>query len=432
MPSLSLPTVAALTPPEVDVKITVDYIEEIDYDEPVDLVGLTAMTFHAPRAYQIADEFRRRGKKTILGGIHAAFCSDEALTHFDSVMIGEAEDLWEEVLRDARDGRLKKIYSSPRRPDLSRLVIPRFDLLDYSRYLIPPFARTPCLPLQTTRGCPNTCGFCSVHPFLGNEIRKKPVAHVVREIEALKPSLVFFTDDNICADESYARELFTALIPLRIRWACQMSTTVLRTPALIDLAARAGCHETFVGIESINKESLKSARKGFNKVETYKEVFRRMKEAGILGQASFIFGLDQDTPDTLKDTIGTILGWDIKFLYIFMLVPLPGTRIHEQFKNEGRIVAADWSLYDAEHPVIAFKNMSARELEDLVWTSYQRFYSIPHIGRMAWRFKKQYITGFPRTNFFEDVYFQFTSRRAVRRRMSPWTMGSTIPHEKES
>lgn len=425
MPAITLPTIAGLTPKDIEVKIIDDYVEDINFDEDVDLVGITAMTCQAPRAYQIADEFRKRGKKTIMGGLHASFCTEEALQHFDSVLVGEAEDLWEKVIEDVKTNNLKRVYKSLQYSDLSRLVIPRFDLLNYNNYVIPPLSKTPCIPIQTTRGCPFQCDFCSVTAFLGNKIRKKPIEHVLKEIKTYFPSLIFFTDDNIGAEPDYARSLFAALTPLKIKWACFMSTTILKHPELIELAAKANCHETFVGIESISEDSLKLAHKGFNKVKEYKELFKRLKEAGILAQASFVFGLDGDTADSLRRTIDTVLDWDVKFLYIFILAPLPGTKIYQRLKSEGRIVSENWSLYDGRYSVLKFKGIDSKTLEEIMWMSYEKFYSIKNILQMAWRFKKQYILFFPRDNIFEDVFFQFRSRCAVKKRLSPLTHGLT-------
>ncbi|MGA1825532.1 MAG: B12-binding domain-containing radical SAM protein [bacterium] len=423
MPSLTLPTVAALTPKGIDVGITEDYVEDIDFDEDIDLVGITALTCQAPRAYQIAEEFKKRGKKTIMGGIHASFCMEEALRHVDSVLVGEAENLWQRVIEDIKNRDLKRVYKASQNPDLSRSAIPRYDLLDFKNYVIPPFSKTPQIAVQTARGCPHCCDFCSVHPFLGRTIRKKNIRHVVREIEAISPSLVFFSDDNIGADPKHAKELFEAIVPLKIRWACQMDTTIIRYPELIELAAKAGCHETFIGVESLNDDSLHTINKGFNKVSEYKELFRLLKDVGILGQASLVFGLDGDTRNNLEHTIDTVLDWDIKFLYIFILVPLPGTKIYGQMKEEKRIVSHDWSLYDALHATVRNKCLSTDELTAIIWKSYRKFYSVTNILRRIWRFKKQYILFFPRDLAVEDIFFSFCIRKSVKKGMHPFTLG---------
>jgi radical SAM superfamily enzyme YgiQ (UPF0313 family) len=423
MPFLTMPTLAGLTPAGVDVAITEDYVEDIDYEEEVDLVGLTAQTCQAPRAYQIADEFRKRGTKTIMGGIHASMCPEEALRHVDSVVVGEAEDLWAGILADAKANELREMYVAADRPDLGAPVIPRFDLLDYSNYVVPPFARTPLLPIQTTRGCPHNCDFCSVARYMGNTIRKKNVAHVIREIEAAKPSRVFFTDDNIIGDPKYARDLFTALKPLRLRWACQMSTRIASHPDLIELAAEAGCHETFIGIESLNDQALRSMHKGFNKSAEFGRMFEQLKNVGILAQASFVFGFDDDTAEDLRRVVERVMTWDVNYLYIFILTPFPGTGTHQKITEQGRILSADWSQYDAMHSVMKFKNMTAESLFECLWDAYGKFYATRSIWKRVWRFRKQYIRFFPRDMAIEEVFFQSHMGRAIAGGSHPFTLG---------
>ena len=429
LPFLTLATLAGLTPAGVDLGVTDEFVENIDFDENVDLVGITAQTCQAPRAYQIADEFRRRGRKTIGGGIHVSMCTEEALAHFDAVLVGEAEDVWAGILEDARAGRLQRVYNPASRPDLSRLVIPRFDLFDFKRYVKPPFARTPLIPIQTTRGCPNRCDFCSVVGFLGNAIRKKPVANVVKEIEHVRPSRIFFTDDNIIADAEHARALFQALAPLRLRWACQMSTQVSRHPELIDMAAAAGCHETFVGVESLDPSTLAAMHKGFNKTDQYAEFFRRLKSVGILAQASVIFGFDGDTHDSLRRAIDTIMTWDVNYLYLHLLVPLPGTPYYEKVCGEGRLETRDWSLYDACHVVVRPTTVAPADLCEAMWEGYRRFYSKRAIVRRAWRFRREYVRFFPRDFAPEEIFFQAHMHRSVRRRRHPFSLGQALNRE---
>lgn len=423
LPTLTIATLAGLTPEGVDIGITNEFVEEVDFDEQIDLAVITAQTSQALRAYQIGDEFRKRGTKTILGGIHVSMCPDEASTHFDSIFIGEAEDLWGDVIGDLNNGGLKPVYRAEKKPELSKLVLPRFDLFNYDHYVIPPFAKTPLIPIQTSRGCPHNCDFCAVASFLGHKMRQKPVANVIKEIEFVEPSRVFFSDDNIIGNPEYSKELFTAIKPMKLRWACQMSTRAIDNPELIDLAAESGCHENFVGIESIDAENLKSINKGFNKTERYAELFTRLKQVGILAQASVVFGLDYDTKESLKRTIETVLSWDINYLYIFILTPLPGTPMYTRVKGEGRLLTDDWSSYDMINPIVDFKNISVDDLLDAMWDAYERFYSARNIFRRVGRFKKEYIKFFPRDFVLEEVFFQLSMRKAIQKRAHPFSLG---------
>ena len=426
IPFLTTLTLAGMTPSGVDIKLIDASVDDIDYDEKTDLVAITAQTAQITGAYKISGEFRKRGIKTIVGGIHASMCPEEAALHFDAVCIGEAEDLWEEILNDARNKNLKRLYKAQAHPDLSKLALPRFDLLNMKKYLIPPMARTPLLPIQATRGCPHKCSFCAVNVYMGNRIRKKPIAHVLKEIEFANPSRFVFVDDNIAADPAYSRELFKALIPMKLRWACQMSTTIRNHPDLIELAAEAGCHENFMGIESISADTLKYINKGFNPTEDYKELFRKLKEVGILPQIAFIFGLDTDTIESIKHTMDVMMQWDINYVYINLLAPLPGTVLREQLEKEGRVIEKDWARYDGSWITVNPKNMTADELINLYWEAYERFYTLGNAFRKVWRFRKEYVKFFPRDNAIEELFFSIGDYLAVRKQNQPFTLGLRI------
>ncbi|MBN2533744.1 MAG: radical SAM protein [Spirochaetales bacterium] len=425
LPTLTLPTLAGLTPSDVDLRITEGFVEDIDFNEQVDLVAVTSQTSQATGAYRIGDEFRERGIQTIIGGVHASMCPDEALKHFDAVAIGEAENIWEDILRDAEKKKLKRKYQSKDFTDLSNPVIPCFHKLNYKNYVIAPFAKTPILPIQTTRGCPHNCSFCVVHKFMGRIIRKKPIASVINEIISNDPSRFLFVDDNVFADPGYARELMKALIPLKKRWACQMSTGIGKYPDMIELAAKAGCHENFMGIESIDPVNLSNVNKSFNKVEEYKNLFKMLKDVGILAQVSMMFGLDNDTVDTLKRTIDTILEWDINYLFIFLITPFPGTKLREDMEKAGRIMDYDWSHYDGVHVTIQPEKITPEELMNSYWEAYRKFYSLKASFGRLWNFKREYIKFFPRDLFHEELFFSFYTWFVVNKKGNhPFSIGS--------
>jgi radical SAM superfamily enzyme YgiQ (UPF0313 family) len=420
MPTLSLLTVAALTPRGVDVALSLDAVEDLDFDERVDLVGIGALTAQAPRAYQIAREYRRRGRKVVMGGIHASMCPEEALEHVDAVLVGEAEEIWPQIVDDARRGQLQRRYQAPRQPDLSQLVIPRFDLLRHDLHMKLPFEAMTHLPIQTTRGCPFDCSFCSVVAYLGHRMRKKPVAHVIREIESVGPKKVLFADDNIIGDPDYARELFRALRPLDIRFFCQMGTNLLKHPDLMDLAAEAGCSEALFGIESTNVASLRAVNKHHNRPASYPELFRRLRSAGILAHASVVFGFDEDTVESLRAFVDEALGWDVNYLLVNALTPLPGTRLYKEAQAQGRLLTSDWSAYDCFHPTIASKGITPVDLERSIWEAWERFFAPARIAERAYRFRREYVVHRRRNNLALNVFIQgFMGHVARQRRHHP-------------
>jgi len=240
MPELTLPVLAALTPPDIEVIVTEEDIEDVTYKSHVDLVGISLLTPFALRAYEIADEYRRRGVRVVLGGIHASALPEEAMRHADAVVIGEAENVWPQLIQDFRTHGLKPLYKSDRFADLTNLPLPRRDLLKEGMTFSP-------YSLQTSRGCPFSCHFCSVTRFFGGTYRTRPVDEVIREIELAGKKRWIFIDDNIIGNTRYARELFRRLIPLKITWVGQSTLLISADGELLNLAVRSGCHGLFIG-----------------------------------------------------------------------------------------------------------------------------------------------------------------------------------------
>jgi radical SAM superfamily enzyme YgiQ (UPF0313 family) len=250
-PRLSLPYLASLTPPEIQVEIIGEYFEEVPFDDPADLIGISFMNTQAPRAYQIGDEFKKRGKKVAMGGIHASALPDEAMEYANAVVVGEAEGIWPRVLEDFKNGRMNGIYRSPQFPQLTGLPIPRYDLLKRERYRL--FNIN--FPIQAGRGCPFKCEFCSVTRFYGGKYRFRPVGEVVQEIQQTNLKKIFFVDDNIISNRGYACELFKALIPLRVRWG-GLASLYLAIEELPSLEVGGGCKLLFIEAESISNKNL--------------------------------------------------------------------------------------------------------------------------------------------------------------------------------
>ncbi|PKL45954.1 MAG: B12-binding domain-containing radical SAM protein [Candidatus Riflebacteria bacterium HGW-Riflebacteria-2] len=374
LPPLGLAILTALTPKHHQVKVLNDIVENVDFDSDVDLVGLTAMTTQISRAYQIADEFRRRGKKVVLGGIHPTFFPEEALQHADSVIIGEAEGLWEQLLIDVENHCLKDRYQHKEFCSLDNLPTPDWsnqDLTIYPRML---GAKLPMMPVFTTRGCPYGCKFCAVTKVYGKSYRVRPIADVVREIEATNIREIFFVDDNIACVPEHSKELFRALSGKNISWMSQISTTVLKNPELIDLAADCGCFYLFIGMESLNKDSLKGAKKSFNNVDKYEELIARMHKAGIVPYLSFIFGFDEDLDEQFDLTVEFIRRNKVGYATFWLLTPLPGTDLYWEFLKDGRIVDHNWSHYDANQ-IVFNSRIEKSELERRYWKGYNKLFS---------------------------------------------------------
>ncbi|OGQ57039.1 MAG: hypothetical protein A3J24_10565 [Deltaproteobacteria bacterium RIFCSPLOWO2_02_FULL_53_8] len=378
IPQLSLPTIAALTDSRFDVEIIDDNIEPIDFDRKTDLVGITTMTTLAPRAYEIASEYKKRGVPVILGGIHASMMLDEASQYADSVVIGEAEGIWPAVIDDFCNGVLKKTYKGAVLHNLAGLPKPRLDLLKKERY----FSNN---LIMASRGCPHDCHYCSVTTFWGKGFRYRPVEEVVEELRSLEKGLVFFADDNLYGNKVYAKKLFKAIAPLKKKWSCQGDSLIANDPELLRLAAEAGCQWIFIGIESISQKNLAQMRKSFNKVSQYKESFKKIQAAGISIFGSFIFGLEEDDQSVFKDTVNFAIDARLDGANFYILTPLPGTKLFQEMKDAGRLLHTEWDKYDANHVVFKHPKLSSEELLSGLISAYNHFYSISSIARRILR-----------------------------------------------
>jgi radical SAM superfamily enzyme YgiQ (UPF0313 family) len=377
-PPLHLATVAALTPPGVEVRILDESIEDIDFNARVDLVGITALTALAPRAYAIADEFRARGVPVVMGGMHASAMPEEALKHVDAVVVGEAEGQWPQLLEDFQAGRMKNVYRTEKRPSLAGLPVPRRDLLELDRYLIPH-------TVQTTRGCPFACSFCAVSQFFGRTFRHRPVEEVIREVASLPGRIVGFVDDNIIASKKYARELFRSLIPLRIHWFSQGSLDLADDEELLGLAAKSGCVGMFIGFESLVQQNLEKIGKRVNRVERFREAIKKIHRFGIAIEGAFIFGLDKDDPGVFKCTVNFARRCRLEVAQFSILTPLPGTKLYREMQEQGRITNRDWSQYNFARVVYEPLSMSAEKLQRGFEWAWRKFYSYPSIlQRLGW------------------------------------------------
>ena len=408
---LSLLTVAADTPSAWTVRIVDEQIDDIPWDDPVDLVGITAMTATAPRAYEIATRFRRRGVPVVLGGIHATLRPEEALQHVDAVVAGDVEGLWEQVLNDVRCGALGGVYQNPAPADLARLKpLPRH-LLRRDRYAT-------IHAVQATRGCPHRCDFCAVSVFHQHRQRRRPVEEVVREVADIPDRFVMFVDDNMMAHDGYARELLEALIPLRKWWMTQSSLAMARDEAFIQLAARAGCKGVFVGLETISQQNLGEVRKNFNRVEEYRRAIRRLHAHGIGVEAGVVFGFDGDRPEVFETTLRYLDAIEIDVAQISVLTPLPGTPLAAS--KAGRIFDRDWSRYDFHHAVFEPQGMTAAQLQSGHDWITREFYR-------PWRIARRLARHAHRPGGVHTLSYLAAINLAYYGRVRQWGIGASPP-----
>ncbi|MEW5762054.1 MAG: radical SAM protein [Bacillota bacterium] len=373
LPPLSLLTVAGLTPPGVEVRLVDEAVEEVDFDGDWDLVGITATTAQANRAYQIAHAFRSRGVPVVLGGIHPTALPEEAAQHADAVVIGEAEGLWPQVVEDCRRGNLARFYRHERFPELTN-VRPRRDLLKKGAYLT-------TATVQVTRGCPYNCSFCSVTRFFGGTIRQRPIREVIEEVRSLKERLVVFVDDNIMGNPGYARKLFAALKELGKRWVSQASLPQLQDEELVKLAAESGCRGLFIGFESLSATELSKLRKLHNDTKNYINTVKRLHRYGIGVIGAFILGLDGDDRSVFDRIKEFAFKARIDLLQASILTPLPGTRLFAELEKEGRIIDRDWSKYNGNNVVFRPLKITPEQLQEGFQRLLSQAYSIPGILR---------------------------------------------------
>ncbi len=355
IPQAGLHILEGLTPPEHRVRIVEEEIERIDLDQECDLVGISCLTSNAPRSYHLAGEFRRRGRKVVLGGVHPSILYEEAARHADSVVVGEAEGVWERLLLDLQAGKLKKRYQAPA-PSLDRYIPMRSRKSTGKRLFN-------VIPVMTTRGCPYRCEFCCVSDLYGPKIRHVPVRHIARDIESSGKRLFIFLDDNIIGDPRYAKELFRAIAPLRIRWSGQASISFVHDTELMRLAAKSGCQALFFGVESVSEAQLGRMRKSIKQLSGVEEAIARVRDLGIHFHASMVFGFDGDTPAVFPETLEFLRRNRIGTASFNVLTPYPGTRVYEQFRREGRLLSADWKYYDHSTVVFRPKGMTPYQLQ---------------------------------------------------------------------
>jgi len=411
---LSVYLLAGLTPPEWDVEIANDYTDEIDFDKKYDLVGISATTLHSHRGFEIAGEFRRRGTKVVMGGFHPTLFTEETRQHCDAVVVGEAELVWKQLLDDLQNQRLQPVYKADRFCDLVDQPVPRYDLINRGKFM------NQVLPVESSRGCPFACDFCSVTQFHGNRYRHRPVQEVVRDIKASGSRFVGFVDDNIAGKMSYSAELFEALAPLKVFWLSQVSIRLADDERVLALSARAGFRYAVIGIETLDATNLAAvSKKVVNQVDEYIAKTKLFKKHGITVAVNLMFGFDNDTAETFEKTYRFVA--DNHFLpNPYIVTPYPGTRLFERMRDGGRLLHTDFWKYTSYQTVFRPAKMTPEELDRLFLDFYRRVYSIPNIIK---RFFSNLHARYGFGSFMTQVALAANSlavRRNLRRGILPY------------
>ncbi len=385
MEPLQIGVLAGLTPAHHELVFYDDRMEPIPFDEPTDLVAITVETYTAKRSYEIAAAYRGRGVPVVMGGVHPTLIPEECRQHADAILLGDAETSWRTILADAEAGRLRTVYRAP--PGIAHPgVLPRRELFVGKGYL-------PMTLMQFSRGCPFRCNFCSIARYFDSKHYVRRVDEVVREIAAQQRRLVFFVDDNLCADRKAAKVLFRALIPLKIRWVSQSSLEMLRDAQLMDLMLQSGCLGHVIGFESITPDNLAAMRKGQNlhAFDGYRSQVRSLRDYGLQTWAAFVLGYDHETRDSVRRTLEFALESRFTFAAFNILTPYPGTPLYADLRAQGRL------LYDGKwwlHPDYRFNyapfepaRMRAEELTAACFEARASFSSLPSLVHRLLDFK---------------------------------------------
>lgn len=420
MEPLVFAILAARTPPEIQLELVDERLSPVPYDAPTDLVAITVETYNARHSYQIATRFRKRGVPVVMGGYHPTFLPDEARQFADAVVAGDAEDVWPQVVDDARHGVLQPVY----RGGFPSLEGPRPD-----RSIFRGLRYAPVPLVQYGRGCRYACEFCSIRAFYGSNLRQRPVSEVVAEIEALARRHIFLVDDNIFVDVPRAEELFRALIPLKIRWSCQVSIDVAADDGLLRLLQSSGCTTAVIGFESLDAANLRQMRKAWNLRDLdYATAVRKFQDHGIMIYGSFVFGYDHDTVDSFDRCLEFAIRSKFYLANFNPLTPMPGAALHDRLLREGRLLHDRWWLdpdYRYGQATFRPRGMTPDELTEGCFRVRRQFNHFASIARRAWD---------PRANardpyrFLLHVASNLVSRREIMRKQGK-PLGDPTPLE---
>ena len=368
--------IAALTPKDVELAFYDDRMEKIPYDEPTDLVAISIETYTAKRAYQIATEYRRRGVPVVMGGFHATLVPDEVKQYAETVVIGEAEQLWPQVVEDFKRGKIKRVYKQEGRSDI-KSIQPDRSIFKGKRYL-------KIRLIEASRGCVYKCNFCAVTAYFDATATRRSAESIIAEIKEINEpkSLYFFVDDNSVSDPKEAKKFYEALKPLKIRWVSQATISMTYDEDLLKAMKESGCQGVLIGFESLNKENLVSMNKKFNYQRGgFKRAIQLLNKYGIRIYATFLFGYENDTLESFQATKDFCIKNKIFMAAFNHLTPFPGTPLYEQLERDGRLLHDKWWLDDNYfYGRIPFKtNLSPDIIAKECMRSRRAFYSLPSI-----------------------------------------------------
>lgn len=376
---LTLTTLAALVPQELSAQVQIydETAGKIPLDLTEELIAITCITGTASRCYAYADYFRKKGKTVVLGGVHPSMLPEEAQLHGDVVMTGFSEQTFPQMLFDFRDGCLKDRYDQNEDYSIHERPIPRRELLNRKKYITTD-------TVEAVRGCSHPCTFCAYPAAFGRRIYKRPVNQVIAEVEALPGKVVVFPDVNLIADVDYARQLFSAMIPLKKYWLGLVTSYIGVDDSLIELFGRSGCKGLLIGFESIVQESQAYVHKVSNQVTDYEELMKKLHNSGILVQGCFAFGGDEEDASVFERTVEAVTRIKIDLPRYSILTPFPKTQFYAQLEEQGRIFERDWAMYDVEHCVFRPARMTEEQLtEGITWAWKETYRASNILQRLA-------------------------------------------------
>ena len=382
-PSLGLLTIANLFYKEHTIIMENENIKPIDYDEAVDIVGITVTVDVLPQAIMVAKKFSERNIPVVAGGIHITADPDKYLEYFHTLSIGMAETTWPNIIRDLENKKLKKLYYCDTKISGKEIISPAYNLIDKKNYLYTNI-------VSTSRGCPFKCDFCynSCNVY-SNLYLNRPIEDVLKDIKAIGRKHIMFIDDNFIGNPAWTKDFLKAIKPLNLKWNAAVSANIANMPDLLDEMAATGCKSLFIGFESINKASLKNVHKGQNNVDQFEKLVAEIHKRDIMINASFVFGLDGDDKNTFKDTLRWIVDNKIETVTSHILTPYPGTKLYDEMIKANRIIDFDLSKYNTANVVFTPKNMTAEELYNGYINIYKEIYSFKNILKRMPKSKKQ-------------------------------------------